>query len=76
MQCSAAAADAAAPEAAASSNDALSRIIDTELRTEAEQSYLAVCRFACLAMIPVKMPHGRVCVYFNDIRAMSGQCAA
>ena len=42
LQCSASAADAAASQAAPSSNGALSNIIDTELKAEAEQSYLAV----------------------------------
>ena len=75
LRCSAAAADAAAPEAAASTNGALSRIIDTELRAEAEQSYLAVCCSACLAIIPAKMLHGRVFACFKGIGAMSGQRA-
>ena len=42
LQCSASAADAAASQASPSSNGALSKIIDIELRSEAEQSYLAV----------------------------------
>ena len=43
LQCSASAADAAAAsQAAPSSNGALSRIVDIELKAEAEQSYLAV----------------------------------
>lgn len=42
LQCSASAADAAASQVAPSSNGALSNIIDTELKAEAEQSYLAV----------------------------------
>lgn len=49
VHCSASKADAAAA-AAPSSNGALSKIIDIELRSEAEQSYLAVRSIAFCIM--------------------------
>ena len=53
LQCSASAADASL--AAPSSNGALSNIIDTELKAEAEQSYLAV------RSVGMNSPNSRQC---------------
>lgn len=66
LQCSAAAADAAAAsQAAPSSNGALSRIVDIELKAEAEQSYLAVRPLHLMpytgAIASVKIKHFCAC---------------